>query len=105
MIPQLLFFVAFACLSAYIGVRMFRITSYAKAIESYEKNPAGADWFVKYFLGYAFGMQRSMQKSMIHGIGDGLVSGFYRLAGIFFILVGVAAVVGGFALFSVMQSA
>lgn len=94
MIAQLLFGLVFGGLTFYIGWRMVSIRSYRQALEAYEKNPAAADWFVKYFLGYVFPMQRAMHRSMMNGMGDGVVSGFFRLSGVFFMLVGVAALAG-----------
>lgn len=94
MIGPLLFGLVFGSLTCYIGWRMASIRSYARVLDAIEKQPASGDWFSRYFLGYAFPWQRSMHRAMFRGLGDGLISGFFRLAGVFFILVGIAAYVG-----------
>lgn len=94
MIAPLLFGFVFGGVCIYIGTRMFRIRSYKQALEACEKNPAASDWFVKYYLGYAFSAQRAMHRAMMNTLGDGFISGFFRLAGLFFTLVGVFAIAG-----------
>lgn len=93
MLLSLLITLPFAALLIKIGLAMVRVTSWAKLIDDYEKNPKNADWVVKYFFGFFMKFQRNMQRQAISMMGDKFITLYYRAAGAFFILLAAATVI------------
>lgn len=76
-----------------IGRRLFAIPSYKAHIAAYRKNPEKFDWFDKYFLGFRFFNAKLMEWT-VNALGDKLISWWYRLSGIMFIIFAIFFILG-----------
>lgn len=83
-----LFQLLFAAFLGYFGWNLFRMQSLKKTLDEYRAHPERASFFVKYLLGFAL-MNVAMTEWSIKAFGDRLLTGWYRIAGLFFLSVSI----------------
>ena len=77
-----------------LGRRLTKIKSLAKLIADFENNPK-KNWFDAWFIGlFVPGQKTILKNSVKTPTTDKFVSGFFRLSGWFFVLLGVFGIVG-----------
>lgn len=81
-----------------VGRAMLNIHDVKQAIEDYEKSPESAGWIKRYFFGWIFPFQRKLMKSMANGPFKTLFHLWFKMGGIFFILMSFLAVASPFIL-------
>ena len=94
MLVYSVFAFAFAWLVFKIGQAMFKITSVKAAIEHFEVNPSNGSAIEKYFYGWIFPINRRIMKSLSAGSGDKLITAWYKISGVIFMLFAAFFVAG-----------
>lgn len=73
-----------------MGRELVRMESINAALDEFEAAPEDASFTRNWIFGWRFSSQRRVLRGAANALGERLVSGFFRLAGAFFLLVMVA---------------
>lgn len=76
-----------------IGRKLLSIQSLSARLDAYKKDPKNASWFEKYFLGWKLWNTWTTEQS-IKMIGDRFLTAWYRVCGVFFIILSIGGIVG-----------
>ena len=96
-LPSLLIYsimvVPFSTFLILVGKRLIHIKSVSKHIAAYRKNPNKFDWFDRYFLGFTFWNAKPLEW-FIKISGDKLLSIWWRMSGMIFIIFAISFLIG-----------
>jgi hypothetical protein len=90
MSPEIITFVSALILSPLLfatGRVLISMKSVKASLEAFEQNPAQASFTDKWILGWQVGLQRTVTRWSYNTLGDRFISAYYRLAGVFFLVM------------------
>ena len=90
MSPEIITFVSALILTPLLfatGRVLISMKSVKASLEAFEQNPAQASFTDKWILGWQLGLQRKVTRWSYNVFGDRFISAYYRLAGVFFLLM------------------
>ncbi len=74
------------------GLQMVKARSFAKLLDEYEQNPKSRTLVQRWFFGWQFRLQRQITRASIRALSNTFVTLFYRIAGLFFLILSVGMV-------------
>ena len=90
MSPKIITFISVLILSPLLfatGRVLISMKSVKASLEAYEQDPKQASFTDKWILGWQVGLQRTVTRLSYNTLGDRFISAYYRLAGVFFLVM------------------